>query len=150
MIVLLVNKFASWIFCQLTYLPVNHFARKPFCQLTICQLTICLLIFFQLKVWESTLCQLRVCQSTLCHVKSLPVNTLPVKSLPVDNFRSKLNLLVHTFLLRVRDLKTSARAIRNSINPTFTPNLWPNSNDSLCYVSDSCNFIRILKLLLLN
>ena len=27
---------------------------------------------------------------------------------------------------------------RNSLNPTLRPNLRPNSNDSMCYVIDSC------------
>ena len=27
---------------------------------------------------------------------------------------------------------------RNSVNPTLRPNLRPNSNDSMCYVIDSC------------
>ena len=41
-----------------------------------------------------------------------------------------------------RDLKISTR---NSLNPTLRHNLWPNSDDSLCHVIDSCNSSARLK-----
>ena len=55
-----------------------------------------------------------------------------------------LSDLVYLSLLNYPDLSPRFKnfgSSRNSLNPTFRPNLWFNSDDSLCYVIISCNIV---------
>ena len=53
-----------------------------------------------------------------------------------NNFLSKYFLFKNVLLQSPRFENFCSS--RNSFNPTFRPNLWPNSDDSLCHVIDSC------------